>query len=137
MQGSLLEANPETQPAALSWVRSRRLRSVLPLAILYILGLVHWEFFFDHGQILFESHDWPKEYKYYSILRDAIRTGTLPYHVSESEALHGTDRFLAIPETNLSPQILLLPLMDTGRFYIWNVWILYSTGFVGCLLLRK
>lgn len=114
-----------------------RLLSVLALAGLYALGLYHWAYFFDHGRIDFTFQDWPKEYKYYTVLRDALRTGTLPLHVREAEYFHGTHRFLGLPETNLSPQILLLPWMDTGRFLLWNNWILYTAGFAGCLLLAR
>jgi hypothetical protein len=115
----------------------RRALTFCFLAGLYVLGLVHWDWFFDHGNIDFTPHDWPKEYKYYSVLRESLRTRTLPYHVSDGERSHYTNRFLALPETNLSPQILLLPFMDNGRFIVWNVCILYSLGFVGCLLLRR
>jgi len=46
-------------------------------------------------------------------------------------------KFLGIPETNLSPQVALLPLIGLGNFVLVNTWIMYSLGFVGCLLIRK
>ena len=46
-------------------------------------------------------------------------------------------KFLGIPETILSPQVALLPLIGLGNFVLVNTWIMYSLGFVGCLLLRK
>jgi hypothetical protein len=115
----------------------RRFLTIAFLAALYVLGLVHWEYFFDHGGIYFPSHDWPKEHKYYSVLRTALETRTLPLHTDQSEEFHGTQRFLGNPEVNWSPQILALPWMDTGRFIIWNVCVLYSAGFIGLLLLRR
>jgi hypothetical protein len=119
-----------------------RILGILALAALYLLGLVHWDYFFDHGNILFTSRDWPKEALYYTLLRDTIRTGTLPFHIDvqtspPAELTHGTNRFLALPETNLSPQILLLPWLDTGPFIVVNVCILYTAGFIGCLLLKR
>ena len=46
-------------------------------------------------------------------------------------------RFLGIPETVMSPQILLLPLTGLGNFVLINTLIMYSLGFIGCLLVRK
>ena len=98
-------------------------------------GLLHWLLFFHYGKMSFQAHDWQKEYTYYAIIQEAVKTGTLPYHVAI--AFQGTNRFLALPETNLSPQILLLPLMSVGRFVLVNVLLLYSAGFVGCLLIMR
>jgi hypothetical protein len=114
-----------------------RLVTVAALAALYLVGLVHWEYFFNHGDIPFPIPDWPKEYKYYAVLRQSVQTGTLPLHTDQAEEFHGTQRFLGNPEVNWSPQILLLPWLDTGRFIIVNVCLLYSAGFVGLLLLRR
>lgn len=123
---------PKPDSAALG-----RLLTIAALAGLYVLGLVHWEYFFNHGDIPFAIPDWPKEYKYYSVLRQSLQTGTLPLHTDQAEEFHGTQRFLGNPEVNWSPQILLLPWLDTGRFIIVNVCLLYSAGFVGLLLLRR
>ena len=46
-------------------------------------------------------------------------------------------KFLGILETTLSPQVALLPLVGLGKFVLVNTWIMYSLGFLGCLLLRK
>lgn len=109
--------------------------TVILLIVLFAAGLMHWLLFFHYGKISFNAHDWQKEYTYYSILREAIKTGTMPYHVAIT--FHGTNRFLALPETNLSPQILLLPIMKVGRFVLVNMLILYSVGFAGCLLIMR
>jgi hypothetical protein len=109
--------------------------TIILLVVIFAAGLIHWLLFFHYGDISFKAHDWPKEYTYYSIIKEAIETGTMPYHVSI--AFHGTNRFLALPETNLSPQILLLPLMTVGRFVLLNMLLLYSVGFAGCLLIMR
>jgi hypothetical protein len=117
-----------------------RLLTLLFLGGLYVLGVVHWVAFFNCGRLNFQPYDWDKEYKYYHVLGEALRTRTMPWHVSE--AFHGTDRFLGLPETNLSPQVLLLPLFGddpegVGRFLVFHVLVLYSAGYVGLLWLRR
>ena len=109
--------------------------TIILLAVMFAGGLLHWLLFFHYGQMSFQAHDWQKEYTYYAIIQQAVKTGTLPYHVAI--AFHGTNRFLALPETNLSPQVLLLQTMSVGRFILVNVLLLYSAGFVGCLLIMR
>jgi hypothetical protein len=109
--------------------------TILFLVLLYLTGFAHWVFFFNAGRINFSTNDWPKEFMYYSVLREALQQHTIPYHVTQK--FQDTDRFLAIPETNLSPQILLLPHMSTAMFILCNIILLYSLGFWGCLLLRR
>jgi hypothetical protein len=109
--------------------------SIIVLIVLFAGGLLHWVLFFHYGDIAFSAYDWHKEYTYYSIIKNAIATGRMPYHVDI--IFQGTRRFLALPETNLSPQILLLPFMSIGRFVLVNVLILYTAGFVGCLLIAR
>jgi len=109
--------------------------TVIILAVLFAGGMIHWLWFLNYGHMSFNHHDWGKEFIYYSILRHAITSGTMPYHIPL--AFQGTNRFLALPETNLSPQIFLLPLMSVGTFLVLNVLLLYSAGFVGSLLLKR
>jgi hypothetical protein len=109
--------------------------TVSVLAILFAAGALHWILFLKSGNLSYKAHDWGKEFIYYSLLKQALTTGDIPFHISV--AFHDTPRFLAIPETNWSPQILLLPLMDVGSFIVVNTLILYSIGFAGCLLFRQ
>jgi hypothetical protein len=109
--------------------------AIIILAVLFSAGLIHWLLFFHSGNMDFNAYDWQKEYRYYSILKEAIRSGVMPYHVTV--AFHGTNRFLALPETNLSPQIFLLSFMNVGKFILANVLLLYSVGFIGCLLIMR
>jgi hypothetical protein len=105
------------------------------LAGLYALGLVLWAMFLDWGRIPFTAEDWVKEWVSYTILRQAVTRGPLPFHISS--LIQGTDRFLAIPETLVSPQILLLRLVDIGPFILLNTLILFTVGFWGLLLLKR
>ncbi len=103
--------------------------------LLFGIGATGWIFFLHRGQIAFNHHDWPKEYQYYNILKTAIQNRVIPYHVSE--AFHGTHRFLALPETVLAPQIFLLSRVGIGQFIVINTLLLYSLGFIGCLLIWR
>lgn len=110
--------------------------TALFLAGLFLVGVAHWAFFFDFGRMSFKAYDWPKEFAYYSILREAILGHAIPYHVSQVLFVHQTNRFLSIPETVLSPQILLLKWLLPGKFVMVNAMILQTVGFLGCLAIR-
>jgi hypothetical protein len=127
---------PDVSPPAATRPRLARVLSALALLLLYLLGLAHWTVFFNRGNVAFShNEDWSKEYDYYVVLQEALRTRQVPYHINYE--YQKTDKFLGLPETNLSPQILLLPYMDVGRFLWLDALLLYSLGFVGCLLIRR
>jgi len=104
-------------------------------AALYLLGLLHWCFFLNWGNIPFDLHDWLDTGAYFSFLRQAALTNQLPLHIGS--ALTTTDRYLARPDTLISPQAYLLRFLEPGPFTLVNVLILYSVGFVALLLLKK
>ena len=58
----------------------------------------------------------------------------IPYYVSPD---WGEPRFLGILETVLSPQIILMTFTGLGKFVLINTWLMYTVGFVGCLVIRK
>lgn len=102
---------------------------------LYAGGIVHWLLFLNFGDLSFldeQSWDWRKEFFSYSILRQAITEGTIPYTVPYS---YFTDKFLGNLEPVFSPQVLLLPLMSLGQFVLVNTVLMYTLGFAGCLLI--
>jgi hypothetical protein len=82
-----------------------------------------------------EAQDWPKEMRYYGILRQSVRDGTVPYFVSRP--IQETRKFLAIPEVVWSPQIVLLRWLDTDAFLFVNVVLLQALGTLGLLALRR
>ena len=104
---------------------------------MYIIGIVHWVLFFDLGRIKFNVHDWGLVAHYLRGLQQAVITGQLPLHVLPATDFTVTERFLANPEIPLSPQMLLLSLMDLGPFVLANTLFLYSVGFVGLYALAK
>src|SRR5438132_234301 len=99
----------------------------LVLLALFAIGIVHWVYFFHFGQMTFQGQDWPKDGLYLHVLRQAILTGTMPFHISRE--FQDTHRFLALPETILSPQILLLRFLEPARFMLVNTILLYAVGF--------
>jgi hypothetical protein len=108
---------------------------VIILIVLFGLGVWHWVFFLNSGKVSFRLHDWGQEHIYYQVIRQGLETGRVPYHMSME--FHQTDRFMSIPDTNLSPQVLLLPLMDTGTFILVDLLVFYSLGFLGLVLLWR
>lgn len=105
------------------------------LLIAFLAGIVHWLWFFNWAEFSLEAYDWPKEHQYYSVLQDALSARVIPYHVSM--LAHGTHRFLAVPETLASPQIVFLQFMGIREFIVFNVILLYALGFWACLIVRK
>lgn len=112
-----------------------RILTALILLGLLLLGILHWLMVFNFGHMAFRVEDWSKEFFYYSILQQSLQSGHLPLHVTP--ALQETSRFLAIPETVLSPQIVLLRWLDIGPFVVANTILMFTVGFCGCLLLRS
>lgn len=114
-----------------------RFQSVL-LTGMYLLGLGLWWYFLNGGNINFNLHDWVEAGHRYAFLQEAVRNTRLPLHMPGDWALRGvTTRFLSVVDTNLSPQVLLLGIVDLGQFVMLNTLILYSVGFAGLVLLRN
>jgi hypothetical protein len=132
-----------------------RTGTFLALLCLYAFGVAHWVWFFNHGDLTLGTEDWPKERMYFEVLADAVREGRVPYHVALPEIFvyrfpqlnnftpHRPPsppvicRFLAMPETTLSPQVVLLAFMNVGPFVLVHNLLLYSLGFLGSLSLRE
>lgn len=104
-------------------------------AFLYLLGALHWILFLNLGYFGLTDYDWDHESFYCSILADALAEGRVPLFISRE--LHGTTRFMAIPDIPLSPQVLLLGILPAGWFVVFHTLLLYSLGFWGCATLRR
>jgi hypothetical protein len=105
------------------------------LLILYILGIVHWCLFLNWGKVPFDLHDWTQAGAYLSFLHQAFITNQLPLQIGST--LAATDRYLALPQTLISPQAYLLRFLEPGVFTLVNFQILYTVGFIGLLLIRR
>ncbi len=130
----------ETPPAPMVQRKSRgQWRRILMIVALYLGGLAHWALFFGtlaeplRGPT-FTREDWRKEYRYASVLQQAVRQGAVPYYISRP--IH-TRRFLALPEVTWSPQVVLLRILEPGPFVLANTWLLYSVGFLGLVALAR
>lgn len=115
---------------------------------MYLLGAGFWGDFLNWGRLTFAAYDWPKELLYFNVVREALTHGRMPWHISipaEYAAFHqflNADdaqlcRFLAVPETVLSPQLVLLRWLTPGQFVLAHFLLLYTIGFVACLGFRR
>jgi hypothetical protein len=105
------------------------------LAALYLLGVAHWGYFFNWGKVPLELHDWTETAPYFYFLRQAALRNLLPLHIGST--LISTDRYIARPDTLLSPQAYLLRFLEPGPFMLANALILFTAGCVGLLLIRR
>jgi len=124
--------NPEIEEAnpLLSWIWC---------GFLFLLGMFLWGYFLNFGKIPFDFHDWAEvNAPRIAFLKDAVTKGVLPLHMQDASALRGvTDRYMALPDVLLSPQILLLKWLDVGDFILIHTWLLYAIGFWGLYRLKK
>lgn len=105
------------------------------LSILFLTGIIFWLLYLHSDHVFYLNHDWPNINFYLGTLSQAIRTIQLPWHTQT--LVQGTDRFLANPETILSPQILLLALLSPKQFVLVNSILLYTIGFLGLCRLGR
>ncbi len=111
-------------------------QSYLLLLLLYLVGILHWANFYNYGRTRsFAPGDWPQEYYYETVLHEMVTSFKIPYYISYP--YHDTIRFLAVPEINLSPQILLLRSLPISQFVMINILFLYTLGYLGCLRIKK
>jgi hypothetical protein len=114
--------------------------SRLWLAGLFTAGIILWGIFFNWGVFALTLKDWGKiTGPRLALLQDAIKKNSLPLHINDTGTLQGiTDRYLAIPDQVLSPQVILLRIMSITRFIFVDVIFLYTVGFLALLwFLRK
>lgn len=109
--------------------------SYLVLGMTYLMGVFHWGWLLNYGRLDFKYMDWQKFFDYYGVIQKALVENTVPYFMPY--LYKGTNQFLALPETDLSPTILLLKYLSVEEFFLVQFLIVYSVGFIGCLWLRK
>ena len=114
------------------------------LAAVWLVGLFGfgawlWVYFLNGGAIQLDLHDWGEVTSpRYAFLKDAVTRGLLPLHMPGAWALRNvTDRFIAVADTNLSPQILLLRWLSLGDFFVANTVGLYALGCAGLVLVFR
>jgi hypothetical protein len=120
-------------------VKKFRWANLVFIILIFAAGFYYWGNFFSWFKGSLAFHDWsyitlPR----FTFLKDAMEKGILPLHTANTDALGGiTTRFMAVPDVILSPQILLLRYMNTGRFLLLDIALLYTLGFIGLLMLRR
>jgi len=116
-----------------------RWASVAWYAAIFLAGAVFWAYILNWGEIHFGLGDWAEGTGHrLAFLQNAVRSAQLPLHMPDGSALRNvTDRFMSTPDTVLSPQVLLLGVLDLGPFVLANTLLLYTAGFVGMLLLGR
>lgn len=102
---------------------------------MWLGGAMVWGFVLTWGKIGFDVHDRTQEGPRFDFLRRAFLEGRLPLHIGIP--LTPTARFLAIPDTLISPQVILLRRVEPGSFVLLNTLFLYSLGFLGLILLGQ
>ena len=117
----------------------RRWLAWICLLGVFILGLYWFWIFFDHGANTVFFHDWANiTAPRYQFLKSAVVEMQFPLHISDPGTFHGyTYRYLSVPDTLISPQLILLGWTAITRFNLYNVCILYTLGFMGLLVLRN
>ena len=116
-----------------------KILTVLWLVGVYALGIWWFGAFFNWGLHGVTFQDWaditaPR----LQFFKTAVQTGQLPLHISDPSTMHGdTLRYLTVPDTLISPQMILLGRFTIQRFNFINVLFLYTLGFAGLLVLRK
>lgn len=108
------------------------------LIIIYLAGVVIWGILFNWLRTPLNFHDWGEiNFPRYEIIRDAVRDQVFPLHVNCEKCLHMvTDRFFVLPDVVTSPQMLLLPLIDVGKFIFLDVLLYYTVATAGLIYIR-
>ena len=109
------------------------------LVFLLLIILAGWGFFLNFGDIPLDFHDWGEvNAPRLAFLKDAVTKGRLPLHMPDASALRGvTDRYMALPDLILSPQVLLLRFMSVGTFVLVHTWMMIGLGYWGLLRLKN
>jgi hypothetical protein len=109
-------------------------------AALFLAGGAFWVVLLDRAPLTLVGppvalEDWPKEYRYLAVLQQAVREARVPFVLSEPIVF--SRKFLAIPETCLSPQVALLLVLTPGAFVLANALLLHAAFCAGVVALAR
>ncbi|PPR46208.1 MAG: hypothetical protein CFH18_00128 [Alphaproteobacteria bacterium MarineAlpha5_Bin8] len=86
---------------------------------------------------IFTFSDWPNEHNALAVIKYSLENNIIPYHAPHSLGPGPPkDRWMAGPINVITPQIILLKFVDTQTFFFINLLLMYSIGFLGCLLFK-
>ena len=128
------QQSPPPNPQTPSRLRSR-LFDLAALLLLLGLGCWFWLYFFGYGRLCLSFEDWPLQAYYLDVTRLGLTHWQIPWITNWS--VHDTDKFLAVPETLIAPQILLLPWLSNGGFVALNTCLLFGAGVWGWWEVKK
>lgn len=111
----------------------------LSVVVYFLVGAIGWSYILNWGEFPLDFHDWAAGTGHrLAYLKNAVLEGALPLHMPDGSALRNvTDRFIATPDTILSPQVLLLRFLGLSEFVLANTLLLYTAGFIGLLVLAR
>jgi len=105
------------------------------LGIAYFAGAFHWAWFIYFGNVRERFIDWQMFYDFYEVTQQALIENSIPYFMPF--IYKGTNQFLAIPATDMFPTVYLLKFLSIEDFFLTQIIVAYSVGFLGCLWLKK
>jgi hypothetical protein len=117
-----------------------RLAAGLWMGFLFLGGAFLLGHFLAWGSATIEFQDWAEVTgPRLTFLKDAIIHGVLPLQTAYPVIIGGTSTYqvMAIPDLLISPQLLLLPFLSIGQFYVFQVLFLFTLGFMGLLKLKS
>lgn len=103
---------------------------------IYLFCITLWSFFVNYGRINWGVEDWIWEWRYSTIIKEALTQAQLPLHTSPPLS-YDVARFFSIPDVPFSPQTLLLLFLDIGPNFLVNLLLMFSVGYLGCLVIKR
>ena len=86
----------------------------------------------------FTVGDWENEQKAQKVLKYSFDNLVIPYHSMHHVGQRPiNDRWLGNGFVSFSPQIVLLSIFNSQTFTFINLLLMYSIGFIGCLLIKQ
>jgi hypothetical protein len=112
-----------------------KIGSFLFLAITYLAGVFHWAWLINFGKVQHRYIDWQMFYDFYQVTQNALIEKSIPYFMPYN--YKGTNQFLAVPATDLFPSVYLLKFLSVEDFFLTQLIVVYSLGFLSCLWLKR
>ncbi|MCE9646944.1 MAG: hypothetical protein K8S20_13165 [Chloroflexi bacterium] len=109
------------------------------IILVYLAGVLVWGNLFNWLQTPLDFHDWGSiNFPRYEVVRNALHDGVLPLHIECEKCLHGvTDRFFVLPDVVTTPQMMVLPWIDIGKFIFLDLLLQYTIATAGLLYIRR
>ncbi len=115
-----------------------RALSALWITCLFLIVIFFWAILLHGGDFSFDFHDWAEiNGPRLTAIRLAMEQKTIPFHISDTLSLHGTDRFFSLPDVITTPQMILLLFLELDQYVFVNKVLLISIGTLGLLQLKR